>query len=55
MDKNLLVIGGVDYAFQSEAQQRYFEVNKATLEKQGIDVKGWEESSRGLKLPQRAP
>lgn len=41
--------------FKSEAQRRYFEANKAKLEKQGVDVKEWEDSSRGLKLPQRAP
>lgn len=41
--------------FKSEAQRRYFEANKTKLEKQGVDVKEWEEASRGLKLPQRAP
>jgi hypothetical protein len=40
--------------FKSEAQRRYFEANKAKLEKQGVDVKEWEESSNGLKLPERA-
>ena len=39
--------------FKSEAQRRYFEANKAKLEKQGVEVKEWEESSRGLKLPER--
>jgi hypothetical protein len=41
--------------FKSEAQRRYFEANKDKLEKQGVDVKEWEESSRGLKLPERVP
>lgn len=41
--------------FKSEAQRRYFEVNKAKLEKQGVDVKEWEEASKGMKLPERAP
>ena len=41
--------------FKSEAQRRYFEANKTKLEKQGVDVKEWEESSRGLKLPERVP
>jgi hypothetical protein len=41
--------------FKSEAQRRYFEANKSKLQKQGVDVKEWEESSRGLKLPERAP
>jgi len=40
--------------FKSEAQRRYFEANKAKLEKQGIDVKEWEQSTKGLKLPKRA-
>jgi hypothetical protein len=41
--------------FNSQAQRRYFEANKAKLEKQGVDVDEWEESSKGLKLPERAP
>jgi hypothetical protein len=41
--------------FKSQARRRYFEANKAKLEKQGVDVKEWEESSKGLKLPKRAP
>lgn len=41
--------------FKSEAQRRYFEANKAKLEKQGVNVKEWEESSKGSKLPERAP
>jgi hypothetical protein len=39
--------------FKSEAQKRYFEANKTKLEKQGVDVKEWEQSSKGLKLPER--
>jgi hypothetical protein len=45
----------VPLPFKSEAQRRYFEANKAKLEKQGVDVKEWEQSSKGLKLPERAP
>lgn len=41
--------------FKSEAQRRYFEANKAKREKQGVDVKEWEQSSKGMKLPERAP
>jgi hypothetical protein len=40
--------------FKSEAQRRYFEANKEKLEKQGVNVKEWEESSKGLKLPERS-
>ena len=39
--------------FKSEAQRRYFEANRAKLEKQGVDIKEWEQSSKGLKLPER--
>jgi hypothetical protein len=41
--------------FKSEAQRRYFEANKSKLEKQGVDVKEWEQVSKGMKLPERAP
>jgi hypothetical protein len=47
--------GGHFVPFKSEAQRRYFEANKAKLEKQGVDVKEWEQFSKGLKLPERAP
>jgi hypothetical protein len=45
---------GYRMPFKSEAQRRYFEANKPKLEKQGVNVKEWEESSKGLKLPERA-
>jgi hypothetical protein len=41
--------------FKSEAQRRYFEANKRKLEKQGVDVEEWEQASKGMKLPERAP
>ena len=40
--------------FKSEAQRRYFEANRAKLQKQGVNMKEWEQSSKGLKLPERA-
>jgi hypothetical protein len=40
--------------FKSEAQRRYFEANKEKLEKQGVDVKEWEQSNKGMKLPERS-
>ncbi len=40
--------------FKSEVQRRYFEANRPKLEKQGVNVKEWEESSKGMKLPERA-
>ena len=39
--------------FKSQAQRRYFEANREKLEKQGVDVSEWEQSSKGLKLPER--
>jgi hypothetical protein len=41
--------------FKSEAQGRYFEANKAKLERQGVAGKEREQSSKGLKLFERAP
>ncbi len=41
--------------FKSEAQRRYFEANKSNLEKQGVNVEEWEQASKGMKLPERAP
>ncbi len=41
--------------FKSEKQRRFFEANKAKLEKQGVDVGEWERASKGKKLPERAP
>jgi hypothetical protein len=40
--------------FKSEAQRLYFEATKAKLEKQGVDVKEWEQSSKGLRFPDRS-
>ena len=40
--------------FKSEAQRRYFEANKEKLERQGVNVKEWEDASKGMKLPERA-
>jgi hypothetical protein len=41
--------------FKSEAQRRYFEANRRKLEKQGVNVEEWEQASKGMKLPERAP
>lgn len=40
--------------YQSDAQRRYFNANRAQLEAQGVDVDEWNDSSRGKKLPERA-
>lgn len=41
--------------FVSAAQRGYFNANKAKLEAQGVDVGEWNQASKGLKLPKRAP
>ena len=38
--------------YASDAQRKYFNVNKAKLENQGIDVEEWNRSSKGAKLPE---
>jgi hypothetical protein len=40
--------------YKSQAQQAYFNANRAKLEKQGVDVDEWNEASKGMKLPKRA-
>lgn len=40
--------------YKSQAQERYFNVNRAKLEKQGVDVDEWNQASKGMKLPARA-
>jgi len=40
--------------YKSLAQERYFNVNRAKLEKQGVNVDEWNAASKGKKLPKRA-
>lgn len=39
--------------YKSEAQRKYFHANKKKLEKQGVDVKEWDNESKGLILPRK--
>jgi hypothetical protein len=41
--------------YKSEAQRKYFHVNKKKLEKQGVNVEEWDRESKGLKLPKKSP
>jgi len=41
--------------YASDAQRKFFNANKAELEKQGVDVDEWNEASKGMKLPEAAP
>lgn len=38
--------------FVSDAQRKFFNVNRDKLEKQGVDVDEWNKSSKGKKLPE---
>lgn len=38
--------------YQSDAQRKYFNANRSKLEKQGVDVDEWNQSSKGAKLPE---
>lgn len=40
--------------FKSEKQRAFFNANRAKLEKQGVNVDEWNESSKGKDLPARA-
>ena len=37
--------------YKSLKQERYFNVNRAKMEKQGVDVDEWNAASKGKKLP----
>lgn len=38
--------------YVSDAQRKYFNANKAELEKKGVDVNEWNHASKGRKLPE---
>lgn len=42
-------------SYKSDAQRKYFNANRDELESQGVNVDEWNESSKGMKLPKRAP
>lgn len=37
--------------YKSEAQRKYFNVNKEEMEKQGVNVEEWNKKSKGKNLP----
>jgi hypothetical protein len=39
--------------YKSKAQAAYFNMHRKQLEKQGVDVDEWNESSKGKKLPKK--
>lgn len=40
--------------YKSDKQRKYFNANREKLEAEGVNVDEWNQSSKGLKLPQRA-
>ena len=40
--------------YKSKAQERYFHAHKKELERQGVNVKEWDQASKGKKLPEKA-
>ena len=40
--------------YKSKAQEAYFNIHNKQLEKQGVNVNEWNESSKGKKLPEHA-
>jgi len=39
--------------YKSKAQEKYFNANRKTLEKEGVDVDEWNNSTKGKKLPEK--
>ena len=40
--------------YKSKAQEKFFNANRAKLEKQGVNVAHWNAASKGKHLPARA-
>ena len=40
--------------YKSDAQRRYFNANRAKLERQGVDVDEWNQASEGRDVPEKA-
>jgi len=40
--------------YKSKAQEKFFNANKAKLEKKGVNVNEWNAASKGKKLPKKA-
>ena len=41
--------------FKSQQQRKWMNANRGKLEKQGVNVDEWNQSSKGLNLPEKAP
>lgn len=40
--------------YVSDAQRKFFNVNKGKLEKEGVNVDEWNSASKGMKLPEHS-
>jgi len=40
--------------YVSDKQRKYFNANRAKLEREGVDVDEWNRASKGRKLPKRS-
>lgn len=40
--------------YASKAQAAYFNIHKREMERKGVNVREWNEASKGLKLPSHA-
>lgn len=39
--------------YKSKAQEKFFNANRAKLEKQGVNVQEWNQASKGARLPNK--
>lgn len=39
--------------YKSKAQEKFFNANRKSLEKQGVSVDEWNKASKGKKLPKK--
>ena len=39
--------------YKSKAQEAYFNIHRAELEKQGVNVSEWNKASKGMNLPKK--
>ncbi len=39
--------------YKSKAQEKFFNSNRAKMERQGVNVAEWNQASKGLKLPSK--
>lgn len=45
----------LDMPYTSNKQRKFFNANRGQMEAQGVDVDEYNQASKGMKLPERAP